>query len=444
MPHEQRYILKVLFDKTQTSASKIDEQLSRLLSCDLRTRANVNVTCDVSGHPTLLVTGSLEDVDRIHGIIEKHLIRRQQLGFVRLVDDAGAEIRARAYHVVARIEQRLRSFVDHAGISLLGFTGWRRFVYLALLDDIQRVATSDAESDMTLTPLECTQIEDLLTLVTWKAREWSPERSLSVDDVLEVAETASSFEDFVKTLKSKATESSAWDDVFHRFFEDTGEWTQVRSDLEFVVSQRHRIMHHRPMRLGTLEPLEDKERHINAFFGRVAPKLSDSDLDQARSAMSRVGTVTMATRLSQFASLAPFHQTLQAQEFYQRLAEATRPTKEMQQIYQRLADATRPTRQMQEFYQRLAEATRPAKEMQNVMDNIARIGMETQQITQRLFDAIRPRLEIEALASGLAQGIPHDEPPESTTAKHEPVPGQDEADDGAPEDTAPPCEAKDS
>ena len=293
------FTLEILFDKTQTTADRLGEGFPKVLDEDLASRVRLDVEADQYGFPILSMRGSLEDVDQCHGALLKHIVGRKKLRFSRLLDEPSAEVRKRAFPLVAHVEESLRAFVDHAGISILGFEKWHSFIKLVLGAEIARVRSAISDSEPALTDLECINLEQLVKLITWSASEWTANRQLSAEDILQLLSNEQSLRDARTSVEKKLRKQSAWDDVFQHVFDDPTDCRQIENDLSFAIRERNRIMHHRPMRLGVLEPLSKAERRIRELLAKATQHLSATRLDALRSALSELAVATDAMRKSQ-------------------------------------------------------------------------------------------------------------------------------------------------
>ena len=304
-PAPGKYLLRILFDHAQIEASDLQVRVERLL-CDYPPgRIHVEVRADASSNPVLSIRGSLEDVDVCHAIIDESLIRRCELSFARLVDEAGAEIRTRAYPTLAQIEQHLRAFVDHVGIAVIGFDSWRELLHALFRNRIDALGESHLASPMSLSPLECCQFDDLVDLITREYSYWESGKTLSIAELLGILGWCSSINELRAALEEKTQKVSLWDQVFARRFSHRDDWDSIKKDVGFVVRMRHSVMHHRPVRLAAIQALKDKERELSKALSTVDLKVSDEDRSDAQEgAKMFVSRATASSALAASLSLS--------------------------------------------------------------------------------------------------------------------------------------------
>ncbi len=159
------FSLQILFDGTQISQEELKANVEKLIQAQLPHIKEFDVKSTRSGL-YLSITGPLEIVDKCHDDINVDIIGRCQLVCVRLIDEAGDEVRRRAYPILARIEQNFRVFINRAFTEVVGFDWWEK---VPLPREIRAKVKSlrDKDEDRAwLHPLEYTQFDDLVDLIT--------------------------------------------------------------------------------------------------------------------------------------------------------------------------------------------------------------------------------------------------------------------------------------
>jgi DNA-binding phage protein len=273
------YSLKILFDVTQVNLEELKDQAEKALQNYL-TGINLKVEPTHPGCLQLTIKGTLEVIDACHNKINAILLNQSQLNFVRLLDEAGDEIRQRAYPILAEIEQRFRVFVSQALIEVCGFDWWHNLAPANIRDNIRKVQN---ESDGTfLNFLECTQFNDLIEIITQEVSEWTENKRLSVTDIQELRSNCKSLADFDNKLKQKTKKFSFWNNVFSRYFQDRRQWEQIKKSIKDVITERHKVMHHRPISLSAITDLLNKKREIFTLLDSAKPKLSEQERIEVR------------------------------------------------------------------------------------------------------------------------------------------------------------------
>ena len=273
--------LKILFDGELIGRDKLEEQSRKVLAEHL---ANVELKTETttSGHSLLSVKGPLISVDACHRAIAKVLIGR--LGhtyFFRLIDEAGDEIRRRAYPILADLEQDLRAFVNQSIVEVLGFEWWTS------LGKVDIPGLTSPSTDLrslreTHHPLELTQFDDLVKIMTTEVAQWEDDRVLSMLELAELLEEAENIGDLKKRLARRRERFSFWDRVFARYFLDEDDWRAFKKELDFVIEIRHCVMHHRPVHHGQLLQLQSKRERLRNLLMSARESLPERERAQVR------------------------------------------------------------------------------------------------------------------------------------------------------------------
>jgi hypothetical protein len=128
MNESELYTLEFLLDGSEFCVDGLRDKINDLEAIDLlRDEApEVKIEQAPSVGSTeclrLSIEGSLEEVDYFHWHLRDGIV--DQYPCILLRDDAGAEIRQRAYPILAELEQSLRSFINRGMTEILGFDWW--------------------------------------------------------------------------------------------------------------------------------------------------------------------------------------------------------------------------------------------------------------------------------------------------------------------------------
>ena len=139
--------------------------------------------------------GCLKDVDECHDRLEKaNILRQEPLNFYRYIDEAGEEIRSKAYPILAEIEQKIRGFICRAIAEIWGFNWWSSHPPENIAQRIDRTYTQNNQYSR-LHPLECATFEDLIGIFTAKLPSWQNDQTLTVNDLSELLNNCDSIEE---------------------------------------------------------------------------------------------------------------------------------------------------------------------------------------------------------------------------------------------------------
>ncbi len=277
------FALKILFDREQTSREKLEQQ-ARKVCREYLTDIILEVgNTTIRGDLLLHITGSLEHVDACHREITSILIGKLKRHHFRLIDEAGDEIRKQAYTILAEIEQEFRAFVNQSIVEVLGFEWWTSLGEV----EIPGIDTADkrkAKLYETHHPLELAQFDDLKKIVTTEVAEWGANRALSSADLLELLVESKTVEEVRTKLERKRGGFSFWDNVFARYFEDSQKWSDLKKELDWIISMRHKVMHHRPVHYGELKRLQKKKDELGTLLASKSPLSKQERMEIQRSA----------------------------------------------------------------------------------------------------------------------------------------------------------------
>jgi predicted CopG family antitoxin len=299
----------------------------------------------------LTLEGELEIIDACHDKVNKVLIRQSQLKTKRLLDEVGDEIRQQAYPILAAIEQRFRVFVSQALTEVSGFDWWNTTAPADLRSKVQPIQEKHQEDGTPLDPLECTQFDDLIKIITAETSEWSESKPLSLSDLLELFSDCASVAEVKNNLIEKTTKFAFWD-VFARYFQDIKEWDKLKKSINFVINERHKVMHHRPIRLGVITALLTKKEEIFALLDAAKPELSEKERSEAKQDIQEAWD--RRTILQEY-----------IQDWQKLIEQATQPPKDWQKL---MEQAAQPPKDWQKL---IEQAAQPPKDWQKLIEQAA-------------------------------------------------------------------------
>lgn len=270
------YCLRLLFSNEQIGLKELQEKTESVLQKYIA-YISLSITCNDKGSFVLEIHGTLDIVDACHDLINQKLLNKHQLKCIRLLDEAGDEIRRQAYPILAEIEQNFRAFISQALAEVSGFDWWSSFAPPEIRRNVESVRGKHQTNDISLDPLEFTQFDDLIKIITAEVSEWSEDQPLSVNNFLELLSDCDSVTEIKTKLLGKIKKFSFWD-IFSNFFTDQETWEQVKKSIKVVINERHKVMHHRPIRLGVINLLIAKKEEILAMLNTTKVKLTEDEL----------------------------------------------------------------------------------------------------------------------------------------------------------------------
>lgn len=229
------------------------------------------------------IRGERAALDAAHMQISKSFATQNP--FVRVLDELGDTLRQEAYPLLGRLEQELRAFINEAMISAGLGIDW-----LSMLDDTRLSArilatAQKGHSVVYQHPVEFTELDHLLDIVTLDLAAWAEERSITAGDLLSLLENGSDLTDIQAALQRRMRKRSFWDVVFSPFFDDLQTWSdwKLRWQTE-VIGLRNKVMHHRPVFDWEIVKLRKTATEFTALLDQHRHKLSMKDEEVVRQA----------------------------------------------------------------------------------------------------------------------------------------------------------------
>lgn len=272
-----KYKLQLLFDSNQINIDELQPKITNII--ELSDGDNV-VEVEANNNNTILVSlcGSAEFIDKNHENINIKLINKENLNFIRVVDELGDKIRCQLYPSMSRVEHNLRLFINRALTEVLGFEWWSKAKFDNLFDFKTNQTKKTGKDKTPHHPLECLQLNDLVSMIDLKVCEWTKDKQLTVCEMADMFSNSKTIDEFNAYIKNKTTEKSYFNDVFKKYFTETSKWTAIQKDLKFILNERHKVMHHRPIKLYVLDAIKIKEEHVLEVLSTAKDNLSKKQI----------------------------------------------------------------------------------------------------------------------------------------------------------------------
>lgn len=271
---KKKYFLEMLIEKNKAK-SKILADVKELIKVN---GLSVTIKQTKAKHLFLSIEGTLEAIDEGHAVLTK-FCQKKKLPFFRITDQAGDKVRRDAYRVLADMEQLLRTFIIRTTTETLGFDWWLTYVSEDVRSKIEGIMPK--RDKLSPAPIEYTTFEQLINLTTAEVYQWGSDKVLTPNDLRELLADSNSLEEVLDKLDSKTKALSLWEDVFSLYFSDKQQWSDAKEILKFAINQRNAVMHHRPIRLGTLKALQDKKRKLKSLFKKAKDELEPQEIKLA-------------------------------------------------------------------------------------------------------------------------------------------------------------------
>tara|TARA_R110002012_G_scaffold63234_5_gene166497 strand:+ start:4139 stop:5413 length:1275 start_codon:yes stop_codon:yes gene_type:complete len=211
------------------------------------------------------------NINSIHQALASDLSDKHS--FIRLTDELGNHLRNEAYPILARIEQELRRLIQTAMIENMGFEWW---VLVSDSSLVSRVTELEERSSKGVHhhPLEFSEFNHLLDLVTTNIQSWEDTRPLTTNDLISLLDKCKTVSDIRNNISQKIAKRSFWDSVFSHYFEDKKAWSYVKKKIsKEIVPIRNKVMHHRPVFKWELNKLKYLEMEINNVLSKKIDSL---------------------------------------------------------------------------------------------------------------------------------------------------------------------------
>ena len=252
----KKYKLEVLYSLDSIQANELETVVKNCISKFIC--KDTNLIINESDGVLKFTFVSLESqIDSIHHALSSNLSDKHS--FIRLTDDLGDHLRNEAYPILARIEQELRRLIQTAMIENMGFEWW---VLVSDSSLVSRVSELEERSSKGINhhPLEFSEFNHLLDLVTTNIQSWEDTRTLTTNDLISLLDNCKTVSDIRNNISQKISKHSFWDSVFSHYFEDKKAWSGVKERIsKDIIPIRNKVMHHRPVFKWELNRLRDLE-----------------------------------------------------------------------------------------------------------------------------------------------------------------------------------------
>ena len=216
------------------------------------------------------------------------------------------ELRRRAYDLLAPLEQQLRDFINKAMTEVLGFSWWDELGEDKIKDNVASVQSKSPEADLSYQPIEFTQFDHLVDIITGDLTHWKLGKALTPADLIDLLGSATSVSDLKAELEKRTTPRSIWDNVFARLFSDQEAWQAAKAALQkTVIRCRHKVMHHRPMRIHEVTQLKAACEQIEKTLSVKARTIQGAERTEIRETATELldFAKSLNERLSKFQTI---------------------------------------------------------------------------------------------------------------------------------------------
>lgn len=227
------------------------------------------------------VKGERKHLDSAHMLLSQDFAVHHP--FVRVLDELGDALRNEAYPLLGRLEQELRAFINEAMIAAGLGIDWLTMVDDARISSRVLATIQKGQSAIYQHPVEFTELDHLLEIVTLDLAAWAEQRSITADDLLSLLEVGTDLKDIRATLAQRMKKRSFWDVVFSPFFDDLPSWQSWKSRWKKeVIGLRNRVMHHRPVFDWEIDKLRVTAVEFTTLLSQHRKRLSMKDTESIR------------------------------------------------------------------------------------------------------------------------------------------------------------------
>ncbi|MCE0917619.1 hypothetical protein [Pseudomonas sp. NMI760_13] len=209
--------------------------------------------------------------------------------FVRVLDELGDALRSEAYPLLGHLEQELRGFINEAMVySGIGID-WLAKVGNAQITARVMATQQKGQGAIYQHPVEFTELDHLLEIVTVDLAAWDIDRPVSASDMFTLLQEAKDLEEVRATLAQRMQKRSFWDVVFSSFFDDMTSWRNWKSRWKKeVITLRNRVMHHRPVFAWEIEKLRQTAHEFTNLLKSHRKQFSITEEESVREAAQQL------------------------------------------------------------------------------------------------------------------------------------------------------------
>jgi len=221
-------------------------------------------------------------------------------------------------------------------------------------------------------PLEFSEFQHLVEIITGPLPSWREDKSLTVADFQDLLSKSATIDELKSELEKRVEKKSFWD-TFRQFFDNEEEWTIAAKSLTgWVIPLRNKVMHHRPIRQYEFDRLQKEIEIVRKALKakrRVLKPEERAELQNKTQDLSQ----SLRHELEQIRS---FHDILQRQR--QDLAKVfSLPAQALHEMQKALR--IKETQMME-------EALRPIRDMQKMSEEVLRSIRDAQEVPKALFE----------------------------------------------------------
>lgn len=177
-------------------------------------------------------------------------------------------------------------------IEIEGFDWWAKLTPSKIQEDVEEVERKNKTKNLVHHPLEFTQFNHLLELITGSFQKWPEDKNFTVGEFINLLQDCESIEQLLNKLNMNTQKISLWEHVFSRYFIDKEKSIDLGIDLrEKIIPLRNKVMHHRPIRLFELDIAKEVERKTKALLKTAKAKLSEGERENAKQISDFVDTI---------------------------------------------------------------------------------------------------------------------------------------------------------
>lgn len=300
--------LRLLLDGGDDPAA-LTEQIRETLD---EARLEVEVAFEPAARNAVVarITGAERAVNNAHQKLTAKLAQSGSL--VVLHDEAGDALRARAYPVLADLELRLRRFIVQAMIETIGFDWWERVGASRVTARVDELGRRTRDFGLHH-PIESTDFDHLIELVTANLAAWQPDQPLTPRDLAELLDESASLDDVKRNLARKTDQRTFWDEVFAARFTDDESWKAARVRLrKEVIPLRNKVMHHRTVFWWEVEAAERTAAELRALLDAGQKRMTAPEREQTERSARELAGIAEGTTLRRAELQERFGSSLQS------------------------------------------------------------------------------------------------------------------------------------
>ena len=286
MTTPRTYKLEIHIDSQRITKESLEQKTNYFLQQYLEeTSISLEINTPNSSCHQLIINGDIESVDQCHNTIQQKIINKENLMFYRYIDEAGDEIRYKAYPILAYIEQRFRVFVNESLVEILGFDWWEKYAPQDMAKTVNPLHSKYKDDYVAPSVLECTFFDHLIELIFDGVSEFSSNKLITINQISSILESCQTIDEF-KAVWNEKTRIISLLDILSKYFEDIEDkqkWTNLQKDLKgFVVDVRNNVMHHRPIGFFVIKKLDKIKEELIKVFDSAKPELSEEERIEAQ------------------------------------------------------------------------------------------------------------------------------------------------------------------